>query len=49
VGRPAHLVYYLAHRFDTSRLPDGRYRLQVAVIDSQGNSARARIWITVAN
>jgi hypothetical protein len=48
-GRPAHLVYYLAHRFDTSRLPDGRYRLQVAVIDSQGNSARARIWITVAN
>jgi len=48
-GRPAHLVYYLARRFDTTRLPDGRYRLQVAVIDSQGNSARAGVWLTVAN
>ena len=48
-GKPAHLVYYLARRFDTTRLPDGRYRLEVAVIDSQGNSARARIWITVEN
>jgi murein DD-endopeptidase MepM/ murein hydrolase activator NlpD len=48
-GRPAHLVYYLAHRWDSTRVPDGRYRLQVAVFDSQGNSARAGIWITVAN
>jgi hypothetical protein len=48
-GRPAHLVYVVARRFDTTRLPDGRYRLQVAAIDSQGNSARAGVWITVAN
>ena len=47
--RPARLVYYLARRFDTSRLPDGRYRLQVAVFDSQGNSARARVWVTLTN
>ena len=30
-------------------MPDGRYRLQVAVFDSQGNSARAGIWVTIAN
>lgn len=47
--RPAHLVYFLARRFDTTLLLDGRYRLQVAVFDSQGNSARAGLWITVAN
>ena len=48
-GRPARLVYYLAHAWDSTRVPDGRYRLQVAVFDSQGNSARAGIWLTVAN
>jgi murein DD-endopeptidase MepM/ murein hydrolase activator NlpD len=48
-GKPGRLVYYLARGFDTSRLPDGRYRLQVAVFDSQGNNARAGIWVTVSN
>jgi hypothetical protein len=48
-GRPAHLVYYLAHRWSSARVPDGRYRLQVAVFDSQGNSARAGVWLTIAN
>jgi hypothetical protein len=48
-GRPARLVYYLAHRWNSTQVPDGRYRLQVAVFDSQGNSARAGIWLTVAN
>jgi hypothetical protein len=48
-NKPARLVYYLARDFDTSRLPDGRYRLQVAVFDSQGNNARAGIWVTVQN
>jgi len=48
-GRPARLVYYLAQRWDSSRLPDGRYRLEVAVFDSQGNSARAGLWVTIAN
>lgn len=45
-GRPGRLVYYLARRWSASRLPAGRYRLQVAVFDSQGNSARAGIWLT---
>jgi hypothetical protein len=44
--RPGRLVYYLARRWDSTRLPAGRYRLQVAVFDSQGNSARAGIWLT---
>jgi hypothetical protein len=48
-GRPARLVYYLAHRWNSALVPDGRYRLQVAVFDSQGNSARAGVWLTVAN
>jgi hypothetical protein len=48
-GTPGRLVYYLARRFETSRLPNGRYRLQVAVFDSQGNNARAGIWVTVEN
>jgi hypothetical protein len=47
--RPARLVYYLAHRWSSAGVPDGRYRLQVAVFDSQGNSARAGVWLTVAN
>ena len=47
--KPARLVYYLAHGWDSSRVPNGRYRLQVAVFDSQGNSARAGIWVTIAN
>lgn len=47
--KPGRLVYYLARGFDTSRLPAGRYRLQVAVFDSQGNNARAGIWTTIAN
>ena len=48
-NKPARLVYYLARSWSSRRVPNGRYRLQVAVIDSQGNSARAGIWITVAN
>jgi hypothetical protein len=47
--RPARLVYYVARGWDSRRLPNGRYRLQVAVFDSQGNSARAGIWVTVTN
>lgn len=48
-GRPGRLVYYLARGWDSTRLPDGRYRLQVAVFDSQGNSARSGVWVTVRN
>jgi hypothetical protein len=46
-GRPARLVFYLARGWDSSRLPAGRYRLQVAVFDSLGNSARAGVWVQV--
>jgi hypothetical protein len=48
-NRPARLVYYLARSWNSRRLPNGRYRLQVAVFDSQGNSARAGIWLFVRN
>jgi Peptidase family M23 len=48
-GRPARLVYFLARDWDSTRLADGRYRLQVAVFDSQGNSARAGLWLRIAN
>ncbi|HZR95893.1 MAG TPA: M23 family metallopeptidase [Gaiellaceae bacterium] len=48
-SRPARLVYFLAHGFDTTRFANGRYRLQVAVFDSQGNSARSGVWVTIAN
>lgn len=47
--KPARLVFYLARSLDSRRLADGRYRLQVAVFDSQGNSARAGIWVNIAN
>src|SRR5579884_3566849 len=48
-NKPARLVYYLARGWDSRRVPDGRYRLEVAVFDSQGNSAFVGVWITVAN
>lgn len=48
-GKPAHLVYYLARAWNSAAVPDGRYRLQVAVFDSQGNSARAGLWVTISN
>jgi hypothetical protein len=48
-SRPGHLVFYLSRRWDSTRLPDGRYRLQAEVFDSQGNSGRAGVWLTVAN
>ena len=47
-GRPARLVFYLARRWDSTQLAPGRYRLQVAVFDSQGNSARAGVWLRVS-
>jgi murein DD-endopeptidase MepM/ murein hydrolase activator NlpD len=48
-GRPARLVYYLSHGWDSTRVPNGRYRLQVGVFDSQGNYAVAGLWLNVAN
>jgi hypothetical protein len=48
-GRAGTLVFYLARGWDSRANPDGRYRLDVAVFDTQGNSARSRLWLTVAN
>ncbi len=48
-NRPAHLVFYLTRLWDSRSLRDGRYRLQAEVFDSQGNSGRAGVWLTVAN
>jgi hypothetical protein len=41
---PGRLVFYLTR---SARRAAGRYRLQVAVFDSQGNSARAGVWLTI--
>ena len=48
-GRPGSLVFYLTHAWDSRTTPDGRYRLDVAVFDTQGNSARAHIWLTLTD
>lgn len=47
--RPGRFLFFLAHGWDSRRVPDGRYRLEVAAFDSQGNSARSRLTIDVAN
>jgi hypothetical protein len=48
-GRPGLLAFYLERGWDTRATPDGRYRLEAVVFDSQGTSADARLWLTVAN
>lgn len=48
-GRPGTYVFYLKQAFRTTKLRDGPYRLQVAVFDSRGNSARSTLGFTVAN
>ena len=41
--------YVLARGWDTRALPDGSYRLEVAVSDTRGNAARSSTSFTVAN
>jgi peptidase M23-like protein len=41
--------FYLAHGFDTRRLHDGTYRVQVRATDIRGNSGTKAFPVTVAN
>jgi hypothetical protein len=48
-NRPGRYLFYAAHTWDTRRLRNGLYRLEVAVFDAQGNRAVAALPFTVAN
>jgi hypothetical protein len=48
-GKPGCLRFYVAHTWDTKRVPDGLYRLEVAVADVNGNRAVSGIPFTIAN
>jgi hypothetical protein len=48
-GRPGRYRFYLTRNFDTRRLPNGTYRLEVAAYDMAGNSGLASIPIGVDN
>ena len=46
---PGLYRFYAAHTWDTKLLPNGHYRLEVAVADAQGNRAHAALPFAVAN
>jgi len=48
-NRPGLYRFYAAHTWDTKHLPNGLYRLEVAVADAQGNRAHAGLPFTVSN
>jgi len=51
-NRPSHpgdYRFYLAHSFDTTRLADGVYTLEVVASDTRGNSTTAALPFRVAN
>jgi hypothetical protein len=48
-NEPGRLRYYVARGWDTRRLADGSYRLQVEAEDTEGNKGRAAIGIELAN
>lgn len=46
-NHPGFYCFYLAPRWDTSRLPGGSYRLEVEAVDLLGNSALASFPLTI--
>jgi len=48
-NKPGRYRFFVAHTWDTRRLANGLYRLDVAVADAQGNRATAHLPITIAN
>jgi hypothetical protein len=48
-GKPGSYRFFVAHTWDTSVLPNGRYRVQVAVADITGNRALASLPFTIRN
>src|SRR5579872_3857243 len=47
--RPGNYVFWLAHDFDTTGVPDGSYRLDVLAEDTRGNIGSSAIDLTIAN
>jgi hypothetical protein len=47
--RPGHYLYWLAHAFDTTALPDGTYTLEVYASDTRNNVGTAKVALTIAN
>jgi hypothetical protein len=41
--------YWLAHGFDTRKLPDGDFRLDVEAADIRGNASRSHLVLTLVN
>ena len=48
VGDPGHYRFYLAHRFDASKLPTRPCRLRIETIDTRGNRTVAQLEIARA-
>jgi hypothetical protein len=48
-GSPGLYRFYLAHRWSTTLLPDGHYRLEVEAADLYGNTGRLHLPFTIAN
>lgn len=48
-GKPGRYRFFVAHTWDTRRLRNGLYRLEVSVADMSGNRALAGLPFTVAN
>jgi hypothetical protein len=49
IRRPGRYRFYLAREWDTSRLANGFYRLQVAVLDMRSNRAGATLRFRIVN
>jgi hypothetical protein len=48
-GKPGRYRFFVAHTWDTRRLRNGLYRLEVSVADISGNRAHAALPFTLAN
>ncbi len=48
-GKPGRYRFFVAHTWDTRRLRNGLYRLEVSAADVSGNHALARLPFTIAN
>ena len=48
-GKPGRYRFFVARTWDTRRLRNGLYRIEVSVADMSGNHALARLPFTVAN
>lgn len=48
-NEPGVYYFYVARNWDTARLPDGRYRLQLSASDLQGNQTVSELPFTIQN